>query len=241
MEPREYKLMYQQEENYWWFTVKRFFIKQYLSAITLKKTNKVLDIGCGTGLNLQLLSEYGKVWGMDFSALALNFCRKRGFKRLYQGSVEKIPFKNNNFKLVTLFDVLYHKKIKDDLLVLKEIYRVLEKGGYLLLTDCAFNFLFGPHDINVHARQRYTKKELEEKLIKAGFKIKKSSYIFFFFFLPFAFCRLYDRYITKKNSHSTEISLLINKIIINIGRLEAGLLSITNFPFGSSIIVLAQK
>ena len=242
MEPKEYELMYQEEERYWWFVVKRFFIKTLLKKLKLKKEQKILDIGCGTGKNLEILSSFGKVWGIDISPLALNFCQKRGFKNLKRASVEKTPFKNRAFGLITLFDVLYHKGIKDDRLALKEIYRVLEKGGYLLLTDCAYNFLFGPHDIAVHARQRYTRGELNKKIKKTGFKILKSSYIFFFPFLFFVIDRLLSKFfIPKKRSTFIEIPKLANQIFILMGKLESWLLQFLNFPFGSSIIILAKK
>jgi len=241
MEAKEYILMYEREENYWWFLVKRLFIENWLKKLKLKKESKILDVGCGTGRNLLLLSSWGKVWGIDISSLALRFCRKRGFKNLVKASANKIPFQKNTFNLLTLFDVLYHKKIKNDTLVLKEAYRVLKRKGYLLITDCAYNFLFGPHDIAVQARQRYNLEELEAKIRKAGFEVLRSSYIFFLPFPLFLVERLVAKFFTKKKTEFKQLPFMLNNFLILLGKIENWLLRFVNFPWGSSIIILAKK
>jgi len=135
MQDIEYQKMYQLEANHWWFVSKRKFIKTVLKE---KKFSKILDIGCGTGKNIEMLSRYGQAWGLDNSKIALSFCRQRGLTNLKLGLAEKLPFKSNNFDLVTIFDVLYHQGIKNDLEVLKEIHRVLRSDGQLIITDCSY-------------------------------------------------------------------------------------------------------
>ena len=54
------------------------------------------------------LERYGRVFGVDFSPLALRFCQQRGLDRAFQASVTALPFSSAVFDLVTSFDVLYH-------------------------------------------------------------------------------------------------------------------------------------
>ena len=140
MEKEVYAYFYKLEETYWWFVGRKYlvfnFIEKYLKSHRNKKL-KILDIVCGTGKNAEDLKKYGKVYGIDFSKEALNFCKKRHLKNIKLGTVEKLPYPNSSFDFVTCLDVLYHKGIKDDAGALKEINRVLKKGGFLFLTDVA--------------------------------------------------------------------------------------------------------
>jgi ubiquinone/menaquinone biosynthesis C-methylase UbiE len=242
MQLNEYQLMYQVEDQHWWFKAKRLFIKVYLNYLPPNQKQKILDIGCGTGRNLKMLASYGQSQGIDYSTQAVKYCHLRGLTKTKKAGFPKLPFNGNSFSLITLFDVLYHQGIKDDLQALKEAYRILKPKGLLLITDCAHQFLYGPHDKAMHARQRYSKKELEQKLRISGFKIKKASYIYLTTFPFFLTSRLLAKFLTR--STGSDVSKphgLINKILISLLTIESNLLKVVNLPFGSSIIILAQK
>ncbi len=70
-------------------------------------------------------------------------------------------------------DVLCHKNVRGDVKALKELYRVLDEDGVLLLNVPAYNFLISRHDKAASVRQRYTKKELRRKVEKAGFLLRR--------------------------------------------------------------------
>ncbi|MCX6816699.1 MAG: class I SAM-dependent methyltransferase, partial [Candidatus Beckwithbacteria bacterium] len=193
MESLEYTKMFQLEDRHWWFVAKRRFTAAILSTLSLKQA-KILDVGCGTGRNMLMLQEFGTVSGVDLSPLAIKYCRQRGLTQLQQGSADSLPFPASSFDLVTLFDVLYHQGIKSDIKVLQEVFRVLQPKGYILITDCAHPWLFGPHDQVMQARQRYTKKELTQKLTSAGFTVIRASYLFMFTFPVFVVNRLLKKY-----------------------------------------------
>jgi len=243
MERQEFHAMRQLEDHYWWFVIKRSFIKNTLKLIKFPKKSKILDIGCGTGKNLEMLSNYGSTYGIDPSNLAIKYCRQRGLSNLKKGSINALPYNSQSFDLVTLLDVLYHKNIKNDHQALKEIYRVLKPEGYLLITDMAHQFLYGPHDISMHARQRYSKKELISRVNQAGFKVKKSSYYFLTTFPILIINRFIKKIIYKNKSSSNVrlIPLLFNQLLIFIYRLEIEIYKYFSLPTGSSIIILAQK
>ena len=237
MENKEYQLLNQLENDHWWFISKRNFIKTLLSLVNLKPEAKILDIGCGTGINLKLLTQYGQVTGSDFSSTAIKFCQQKGFSKLLKASANKLPFKSPKFNLVTLFDVLYHQGIKDDQKVLNQVSKILKPKGYVLITDCAHQWLYSSHDKAQQARVRYQKKDLEAKVTKAGLSIIRSSYIYLTTFPLFIVKRLLFNY----GSDVKKLNKVLNHILVMILKFEAQFLKQTNLPTGSSIIILAQK
>src|SRR3990167_998700 len=122
MRQEEYRKMFKLEDSHWWFTAKRLFAREFLKQVK-PRFAKILDVGCGTGRNLLMLKEFGQTYGVDINPLALKFCSQRGQKQVKLGGAESLPFTDNSFDLVTIFDVLYHRGVSSDLQVLKEAFR----------------------------------------------------------------------------------------------------------------------
>lgn len=102
----------------------------------IKKSDMVLDLGCGDGLNISLLHKMGikKVVGVDISEKLLKMARANNPKaKLYLGSVQKIPFKANTFDIVLVDSVFHHLMKYGE--AAKEIKRVLKKGGRLCFME----------------------------------------------------------------------------------------------------------
>ena len=68
--------MYKIESTYWWFLGKRWLMMKLLrERLGGRQDAVILDVGCGTGRNLEALSELGDTRGCDISSEALDFCR----------------------------------------------------------------------------------------------------------------------------------------------------------------------
>lgn len=243
MEPQEYEKMYELEDKHWWFVSKRRLINNFLNKIKFNNKPYILDLGCGTGANLQSFCKYGKAVGMDISPLAIKFSSARECPYLVRGSVNNIPFKDNVFSAVTLLDVLYHKMVKEDKEALSGVYRIMGKGGKLIITDSALKILKGPHDAAVHGKCRYSKKDLKELVQNAGFKIERLTYINFLVF-PFVFIIRMYKNIFKETKHSSdlkEVHPVLNCILLGVQKIEGILLKFINLPIGSSIFCIAVK
>ena len=63
---------------------------------------RLLDCGCGTGKNLELLSTFGRAYGFDLTAVGLDLGREAGRTRLARATVAAIPFPGNIFDVVDL-------------------------------------------------------------------------------------------------------------------------------------------
>jgi len=110
-----------------------------VSKIT--KSSKILDLGCGFGTFAFVCRRNGyKAYGVDIAEFEIDFARKRvktelpdcSSDEVYQlCSVESLPFKDKNFDVVTLWNLLEH--VPDYRRVLKEADRVLKPSGFLFL------------------------------------------------------------------------------------------------------------
>src|SRR2546430_11297777 len=80
MYPDEYRVMFQIEDDYWWYRGLRVLLKNLLAQYLPGNISRpmILDVGCGTGANLKLLQSYGNAFGVDISEQAIGFCRTRG-------------------------------------------------------------------------------------------------------------------------------------------------------------------
>ena len=69
MKRDEYAKMFALEDRYWWFKSKRLFLQAALGTVDtrLPAGPRILDIGCGTGAVLEMLSSYGETHGIDMS------------------------------------------------------------------------------------------------------------------------------------------------------------------------------
>lgn len=238
--------LYQKEETYWWHVGRRklafTLLQKYVFDSGLK--NPIMDAGCGTGGNMEALVSFGKVFGVDKDETALSFCRQRGLKNLFKADiVDKLPFPENYFSLLTGFDVLEH--IEDDEKALGEFFRVLKPDGALFLTVPAHPFLWSKWDEVCGHKRRYKKAELRGKIEGAGFKIKRLTSSNFFIF-PFSvpIRKLKETLSPNQKNYTTDFMPMpdfANKLLILIYALEAKLIANFNLPVGLSYIVLAQK
>jgi SAM-dependent methyltransferase len=243
MQQHTYSIMYEVEGKHWWFAGRRRIIAEFVGKVCrdLGKTRpRILDVGCGTGANIQMLSQFGAAEGVDVSAEALDFCRARGLGQVKQGAAESLPFEDASFDLVTGLDVVEH--LDDDIAGLREMARVLQPGGRAVLFVPAFMFLWGVQDDISHHRRRYTLPELKEKLREAGLEIERASYANITFFFPILIGRLLMRLTGVRPASENNITIgALNGLLGRILGAESWWLRYMNFPFGVSIICVARR
>ncbi len=241
MERIAYDSLYRREKKHWWHRTRRKIVFDLIERFSATDSDKkILDIGCGTGLLLKKLQNFGKTQGMDCAQPALDYCKKRGLENVKKGDILDIPFDDNQFDIVLALDVLEH--VKNDSKALKEINRVLKKNGIALIFVPAFQFLWDVHDeIGCHFR-RYNRKALADKIQKENFRILKASYFNTFLFPVIAPARFLSRlFKPKKIDPSGASPGFLNPILYRIFLFESWLLKHLNFPFGVSILFVVKK
>lgn len=97
---------------------------------------KVLEIGCGTGEFTKRIAQTGAdITAIDISPDLLEIARKTipnltvGFR---VQNVEKLDFEDGSFDVVIGSSILHHLNLNP---ALKEVYRVLKRGGGIVFTE----------------------------------------------------------------------------------------------------------
>src|SRR5205823_4390278 len=198
MQQHTYAIMYEVEGAHWWFAGRRRILEGFLAQVvpTLPATlnnerPRILDVGCGTGANLEMLARFGDAEGVDVSADALAFCRARGLTRVQEGAAEALPYPDAVFDLVTALDVVEH--LDDDVAGLREMRRVLKPGACALMFVPAFSWLWGVQDDVSNHRRRYTLPQLRRAVAAAGLRVERATYANITFIAPILFGRLLMR------------------------------------------------
>jgi SAM-dependent methyltransferase len=243
MQQHTYSIMRKVEGHHWWFAGRRKIIESFLAGIARNwKIDRphILDVGCGTGANLEMLAQFGDAEGVDVSPEALAFCRERGLKQVHHGEAEHLPFADGSFDLVTGLDVVEH--LDDDLAGLKEMRRVLRLGGYCFIFVPAFMFLWGVQDDISHHRRRYTLNGIKRVVHEAGFDVERVTYANITFFAPILLGRLLMRVTGIRPASENNIPVgPLNGILGRIFGAESSILRHVNLPFGVSAICVAKR
>jgi len=242
MKEHTYPIMFSVEQAHWWYTGRRKILAGFVEEICRQVNDRrprILDVGCGTGANLLMLSQYGEAEGVDISEDALSFCRERGLDKVRLAAGEQLPYEDGTFDLVTAFDVVEH--MDDDLAGLREMRRVLRPGGRALLFVPTFMFLWGLQDDVSNHRRRYRLPELRRVLEQAGFEIERTTYANITFFLPILLVRKLMRLTGVKTETENTINVsALNGVLGRVLGAESWLLKFMNLPFGVSGLCVAR-
>lgn len=162
----------------------------YLSPITIKrynellnemepfrKTNRLLDVGCGIGYFLKLAKTRGwEVYGTEYTDRAIEICEGKGIT-MKQGKLNSKDFEADSFDIITSFEVLEH--INNPIEETNNFYQLLRKGGLIYLTTPNFNSLLRfrlkeRYDVITYPEHLsyYTPKTLNNLFNRCGFKKK---------------------------------------------------------------------
>lgn len=237
------------EKYYWWHIGKRKIalemVEKYRMKEKKRKSIRILDLGCGTGMIMKDLKPFGEIWGVDNSNDAIQYCRdKKAGDFLIRANLEKkLPFEKNIFDVVICLDVLEH--IKNENLVLSEMKRILKGKGIILVTVPAYPKLFSYWDRTVGHYRRYNINHLKDIFKRNNLKIEKMSYYNLFALFPaIIFRSIKSKQSFKTKNYSSDfIALpgLFNKFLLLLSVMERNILGIINLPAGLSILCLARK
>ena len=153
------------------------------SCIDVNNDDRILDIGCGGGVNIEKFLKITKnnVDGLDYSEVSVAESIKRNQKaiddercEIFQADVRDMPIEDESYDLVTGFETIYFWPDIGE--TFKEVSRIIKPNGQFMIaqgTDGTH-----PDDekwlATVEGMSVYTAPELEKYLLDAGFKSVKS-------------------------------------------------------------------
>lgn len=242
MDKAAYIEMDQLEATNWWFVARRLILRKILDGMELRQNSKILEIGSGTGGNLEMLSQYGEVTAVEMEKLPFELSLKKASPnvKIQKGFLpDNLNVKHSEFDVVCLLDVLEH--IDQDEESLNAVKSLLSSQGKLLITVPAYSWLWSSHDVFNHHKRRYTKKQLISDLECAGFNVFNCSYFNTYLFPVAVGVRLWERLFSRKETNVgvDNKSKFTNAVLLSIFATERHLFPKKVMPFGLSIWAVA--
>lgn len=163
-------------------------LEQYISPITIKryheildkfepfrKTNRILDVGCGTGYFLNEAKNRGwEVYGTEISQKSVDICSNKGII-MKKGFLNSDDFEPDFFDVVLSIEVIEH--INNPIEEITNFFKVLRKGGLVYVTTPNFNSLLrhklkSLYNVITYPEHLcyFTPKSLKKLFNKVGFK-----------------------------------------------------------------------
>lgn len=158
----------------------------------VEKTDRVLDIGCGTGITtLPIAGSAGCVTAVDTSPEMLKKAEEKACRtgssnvEFLLGDLSLAQLKPNSFDVITAFNVLLY--LPDQEGSMERIANLLKPGGYLSVAADCLKFSLTKEALSKWWRSRtgkmpyvkfYTPKELEALAKRHGFQVLESEALF---------------------------------------------------------------
>lgn len=159
--------------NLWWgddLDVRFYLLKNLMQL----KNKKILDIGCNVGITLSFLDKSNELNGLEIDEYCVAEARKLNpHANVYQGTMEKLPYKDSNFDVVIMmnvfpyYEIIVGKDKKESFIknTFDEVHRVLKEDGILYLTT--------PNGNSIHYKNvKATQKNIEDALNKFDYELQ---------------------------------------------------------------------
>jgi SAM-dependent methyltransferase len=231
------------QDSHWWFRGRRAVVDSILSSLSMPDGANILEIGCGAGGNLRMLSRYGRLWALELDDYARDYAAANNKNAVVRAGwlpdgLEAVA--GCEFDLICLFDVLEH--IEDDEGALRNITPLLGHGAKILATVPAYQWLYSSHDRLLSHFRRYGKRELSAKFRKNGYRINYAGYLNVLSLPLMIISRLFDILRKAEDSAGTGVPARpINEALFLMFRLESLFVPKISAPFGGSVVVCAEK
>ena len=176
MERIVYEQMAELDQRHWWYRARREVLAALIRRrVRPPKDAAILEIGCGTGHNLAMLGEFGRVDALEVDAGARAIAEQRLGRPVLSAPLPDLSgVKERHYDLIGAFDVIEH--IADDAAAVASIARRLKPGGKLIVAVPAHQWMWSAHDTVNHHHRRYSKRGLERLIAASPLKLQAIGY-----------------------------------------------------------------
>lgn len=236
-------ILFQAENTHFWFNNRKKIILELFNKY-IGKSDKIIEIGAGTGNVARMLLEKGyQVSVGEIHSTGIEYAKNYGIHERYQFDLMRCPFKEH-FDVVGMFDVLEH--IEYDHKALENVNQMLKPNGKVVITVPAHMWLWSREDKIAHHKKRYELHQITKLFNDNNFRVIEAKN-FFVTILPL----LYLRTITHRDNQkevskdeynkSIKVNSIVNKVLDILLSIEKSLLKNYKPSIGGSIILIAQK
>ncbi len=238
-----YAMIDRVQASHFWFQARNHMLASLINRfLPLNSKATFLEVGCGTGLVLRLLSQMGfMVTGIDVNRKAILHAKSKSTARLIERSIYSFKTKER-YDAIGAFDVLEHQT--DDIQFLKICQRLLVPGGYFFLTVPAGRWLWSQVDKDSGHKRRYESDGLIQIIRNSGFEVIYWNY---WNTLPLPVYMIWRNLVATRHS-STLIenylklpNKLVNFLLYALMRIEQTASFSMTYPCGASLVLCAKK
>lgn len=170
------------------FTVTRSYIWNWIEEFLLSynKNHHILDIGCGSGRNMELTQSQAKFTGIDNCLEFVKICTSKSL-HVIEANMIDLPFESGSFDAIISIASFHHLSNEEHrLLCLQEMKRVIKPGGKILLSVWSINqpikikrsFTYGDNMVSWKKFDIHTKSNIVFERYYYIFKIEELHDIF---------------------------------------------------------------
>jgi SAM-dependent methyltransferase len=239
MERSVYDQMAELDQRHWWYRGRREVLDALIRRTAPPERARILEIGCGTGHNLQMLARFGAVDALEVDAAAREMAEQR-LGRPVMGSplpdLAGVP--ERAYDIVTALDVIEH--IADDAAAVASIARRLKPGGKFILTVPAHQWMWSAHDTVNHHHRRYSKRALKRLIEGSPLKLDRIGYFNSLLF-PLAVAQRLASKLARSDSSDLKLpSAALNHALERVFAFEGRLVGRVPLPPGLSLFAVAS-
>jgi SAM-dependent methyltransferase len=238
MERAVFDRMAEQDEVHWWYVARRRILHDLIAHhVALPDQARILEIGCGTGHNFEMLRGFGRLDAIEVDPQARSLASRRLGQAVGDAPLPGLSgVADGAYHLVALLDVLEH--VDEDRASLESIAAKLAPGGRILVTVPAYQWMWSAHDAAHHHKRRYSKRTLEAVIRSAGLEAERVGYFNSLLFPVAAAARLVGRLAGKQSSDDKLPPAPLNRLLRGVFGLERHLVGRVSFPVGVSLFAL---
>ena len=234
-----YDHMARHAASHWWYVARREVLASLIARkVSLPPQPRILEIGCGTGHNLDMLGRFGTVDAVELDDEARAVASARLGRAVLPARLPELPpLPAKRYDLIALLDVLEH--VENDAGALRTIAGRLASGGSLLVTVPQHQWMWSGHDVANHHFRRYSKASLRTAFANTGLRIDLLQSFNSLLFPLAAVQRVAARLSGRQGKDDSQPPAPVNALFRSVFRLEAGLLGRVPMPPGLSLVMLA--
>ena len=240
MERAVYDAMAELDQRHWWYVARRKVIAELIRRRAQPPANaKLLEIGAGTGHNLEMLGEFGTVDALEVDETARALAEKRLGRKVHSAPLPQLKgMKKGAYDLVAAFDVIEH--IPDDKAAVDSIAKLLKPEGKLVVTVPAHQWMWSAHDVVNHHQRRYSKSGLKRLIEGSPLKLEAIGYFNSLLFPVAVAERLASKVRGKDDADLALPPAPLNQALERIFASERALIGRVPLPPGLSLFAVAS-